>query len=195
MHRFVTRLMNEAPAARLHLMGHSFGTIVVSGILGGPGATGSLPRQVDSVALIQGAVSLWAFGQHVHGKPAHGYFHPWVARPAVRGPIIVSRSVFDTAVGTLYPWASAVSFSDGAFEVEDEDLPLFGAIGKYGIRALPGAVFQQMLGSNGTYGFEAGKIYNLEGSKYIRKGGGVSGAHSDIDGPEVAHAIWQAALV
>ena len=52
-----------------------------------------------------------------------------------------------------------------------------------------------MLESTGDYKFEAGKIYNLESSKFIRKGGGVSGAHSDIDGPEVAHALWQAALV
>ena len=52
-----------------------------------------------------------------------------------------------------------------------------------------------MLEKAGNYGFQAGKIYNLESSRYIAKGQGLSGAHSDIDGPEVAHAIWQAALV
>jgi hypothetical protein len=56
-------------------------------------------------------------------------------------------------------------------------------------------VFQNMLPASGTYSFEAGKVYNLESSGFIKKGGGVSGAHSDIDGPEVAHALWQAALV
>ena len=70
-----------------------------------------------------------------------------------------------------------------------------GAIGKYGIRGLSGAVFREMMEKTGAYGFEAGKIYNLEASRFIAKGGGLSGAHSDIDGPEVAHAIWQAALV
>ena len=195
MHQFVSDLMKAAPSARFHLMGHSFGTIVVSGILGGKDGSGQLPRQVDSVALIQGAVSLWAFGDSVKGKNRKGYFNPWVHRPAVRGPVLVSRSVHDRAVGTLYPWASAVSFSDGSFDPDDEDLPLYGAIGKYGIRGLSGAVFREMMEKTGAYGFEAGKIYNLEASRFIAKGGGLSGAHSDIDGPEVAHAIWQAALV
>jgi len=195
MHQFVSDLMKAAPSARFHLMGHSFGTIVVAGILGGKDGAEQLPRQVDSVALIQGAVSLWAFGDSVKGKKQKGYFNPWVHRPAVRGPVVVSRSVHDRAVGTLYPWASAVSFSDGSFDPDDEDLPLYGAIGKYGIRGLSGAVFREMMEKTGAYGFEAGKIYNLEASRFIAKGGGLSGAHSDIDGPEVAHAIWQAALV
>src|SRR5262245_51880186 len=112
MHRFVADLMNAAPNARFHLMGHSFGCIVVSSILGGPGATQKLPRRVDSVALIQGAVSLWAFGDHVQQQSLKGYFNPWVHRTAIRGPLVVSRSVHDRAVGTLYPWASAASFAD-----------------------------------------------------------------------------------
>ena len=58
--------------------------------------------------------------------------------------------------------------------------------------------FIQALSFYGTqkpYRFEAGKIYNLESSQFIAKGAGASGAHSDIDGPQVAHALWQAALV
>jgi hypothetical protein len=195
MHTFVTDLMNTAPRARVHLMGHSFGTIVVAGILGGPGGSHPLPREVDSVALVQGAVSLWAFGNQVHATSLKGYFNPWVHRPAIRGPLLVTRSIYDRAVGILYPWASALSFSDGSFDVDEEDLPLYGAIGKFGIRALPGVVFRDMLDENSSYGFEGGKVYNLESSRFIRKGGGVSGAHSDIDGPQIAHALWQAALV
>lgn len=195
MHAFVGALMTAAPQARFHLMGHSFGTIVVSGILGGPNASHALPRQVDSVALIQGAVSLWAFGDSVNGKSLKGYFNPWVRRAAIRGPLIVSSSIHDDAVGLLYPWASALSFSDGAFGVDEDELPLYGAIGKYGVRALPGIVSREMLDENASYGFEPGKIYNLNASKFIAHGKGISGAHSDIDGPQVAHALWQAALV
>ena len=195
MHDVVARLMNAAPQARLHLMGHSFGCIVMSSVVGGRDAKQALPRAVDSLALLQGAVSLWAFGEEVHGKPRAGYFNPWIKRAAVRGPIIVSRSIHDKAVGTLYPWASAVSFSDGAFDVDQENLPLHGAIGAFGVRGLKGAIARNMLEATGKYGFEAGKVYNLESSMFIKNGGGVSGAHSDIDGPEVAHALWQAALV
>jgi hypothetical protein len=46
----------------------------------------------------------------------------------------------------------------------------------------------------GQYDFAPGTITNLESSRFIVKGDGPSGAHSDIDGPQVAHAIWQAAL-
>ena len=36
----------------------------------------ALPRAVDSLALIQGAVSLWAFGEEVNGGVALGIFQP-----------------------------------------------------------------------------------------------------------------------
>jgi hypothetical protein len=196
MHAFVAELMRAAPRARFHLMGHSFGTIVVSSILGGAGASGRLPRPVDSVALIQGAVSLWAFGEKVRGEARKGYYHPWLEGRAVRGPVLVSRSIHDRAVRLLYPWASALALSDGSFDVEEEDdLPLHGAIGSYGIRGLRDVAFGDMLPATEPYGFQEGKVYNLEASRFIARGGGVSGAHSDIEGPEVAHALWQAALV
>jgi hypothetical protein len=44
------------------------------------------------------------------------------------------------------------------------------------------------------YQFAAGQVYNLEASAFIRNGDGPAGAHNDIAGPEVAHAIWQASL-
>jgi len=164
-------------------------------VVGGRDARQPLPRAVDSLALVQGAVSLWAFGEEVHGKARPGYFNAWVKQSAVRGPILVSRSIYDKAVGTLYPWASAVAFADGSFDVDEEKLPLHGAIGAFGIRGLKGAETCNLLEATGKYGFEAGKVYNVESSMFIKKGDGVSGAHSDIDGPEVAHALWQAALV
>jgi hypothetical protein len=194
MYEFVARLMTVAPDARVHLTGHSFGCIVMSSVIGGRGARQALPRPVDSLALIQGAVSLWAFGDEVNGEQRPGYFNGWVKRTAVRGPIIVSRSIHDRAVGTLYPWASAVSLADGSFDL-GEQLPLHGAIGAFGIQGLKGAIPLDMLEATSTYNFEAGKVYNLESSMFIRRGDGISGAHSDIDGPEVAHALWQAALV
>ena len=51
-----------------------------------------------------------------------------------------------------------------------------------------------MLLETATYEFAPGKIHNLDCSQFIAKMEGSSGAHSDIAGPQVAHAIWQAAL-
>ena len=41
-----------------------------------------------------------------------------------------------------------------------------------------------------------GKIYNLEGSRFICdvQSGGLSGAHNDIAKPEVAHAVWSGGM-
>ena len=53
-----------------------------------------------------------------------------------------------------------------------------------------------MLGLDQTYEFERGKVYNLDGSRYIAEMQSLgSGAHNDIAHPEVAHAMWSAVLL
>ena len=42
--------------------------------------------------------------------------------------------------------------------------------------------------------FEPELIYNLKSDRYICESDGIVGAHKDIDKPEVAHAIWEAAI-
>lgn len=197
MHDFLKRLLSETAGRgmRVHLMGHSFGCVVVSSMLGGPGGQASLSRPVASVALVQGAVSLWSYAPSIPFVGAGtGYFSQTLPLGKVGGPLITTRSRHDTAVGRLYPLASqlrgSASFAPGSF-------PELGAVGAWGLQGLAEAIRQEMrmLPADGEYGFSGGRVYNLEASEYIAKGGGVSGAHSDIDGPEVAHALWQAALV
>ena len=70
-------LMTAVPAGRtvrFHLMGHSFGCIVVSGMLNGPNGAAGLPRPVDSVMLVQGATSLWGFCNAIPSVNVPGYF-------------------------------------------------------------------------------------------------------------------------
>jgi len=194
MHEFLNELQTATSQnTRIHLMGHSFGTIVVSGMLGGPNATGELPRPVDSVALVQGAVSLWSYASSIPFQGAgRGYFNPIVADKKVRGPIVTTRSKWDKAVGVCYPLASrmkgSVEFAAG--------LPKYGGIGAFGIQGLPDKIRGEipMAPATVAYDFQDGKVYNLDASKYICQGKGASGAHNDISGPEVAHAIWAAAF-
>jgi hypothetical protein len=153
-----------------------------------------LVRPVDSVALVQGALSLWSYSSDIPtaaGKA--GYFSSVVTEKKVAGPLLTTQSEFDTAVGRLYPWAAGVArqvvFAPG-------ELPKYGAVGTFGIRGPgPDIVDLEMLPANVTYKFAPGKVYNLESSQYIREGTGLSGAHSDIAHAEVAHAVWQAAQV
>ncbi|MCI0456505.1 MAG: hypothetical protein L0Z62_05935 [Gemmataceae bacterium] len=177
---------------RFHLMGHSFGCIVVSAMLSGPGGSGPA-RPVHSAALVQGALSHWSYCADIPFAPGTpGYFHPVVARRQVLGPLITTQSQFDTAVGRWYPLgagaARQVSFAPG-------ELPKYGGVGIFGIRGLDSGVEDLAMGPVSTsYGFQPGRIYNLESSQIIREGGGASGAHSDIAHQEVAHAVWEAAL-
>ena len=176
---------------RFHLMGHSFGCIVMSAMLAGPGGHGALVRPVDSVALLQGALSLWSYCADIPvAQGRHGYFHSIVAEQKVRGAIITSQSEFDTAVGRFYPLGAGirrqVSFAPG-------ELPKYGGIGTFGIRGLgENVVDLTMLPVSASYAFAPGKIYNIESSQYICDGGGAPGAHNDIAKPEVAHAVWAA---
>jgi len=192
MHSFLEDLQNATPA-RTHLMGHSFGTIVVSGMLAGPNAKGPLPRPVDSVALVQGAVSLWCYANTIPFGGGAGYFNPVLGDRKVSGPMIVTRSKHDNAVGTFYPLASQIK---GSVSFDPQSFPKFGAIGAFGIQGIADGVRNEltMLAADGAYALEKGKVYNLESSQFIAKMDGASGAHSDIAGPEVAHAIWAAAL-
>jgi hypothetical protein len=195
MHKFLNDLQ-EATATqnmRIHLMGHSFGTIVVSGMIGGPNAQGRLVRSVDSVALVQGAVSLWCYASAIPFPGAGaGYFSRILAEKKVRGPLLTTRSKFDDAVGVFYPLASRIKGS-ASFAGE---LPEFGAIGAYGIQGVADGLNNNLAMKEATadYTFEKGKVYNLDGSAYIAHKDGPAGAHSDIAGPEVAHAIWAAAF-
>jgi hypothetical protein len=189
MHQFVSALQ-QVSNAKIHLIGHSFGCVVVSSILNGPQGTGALARPINSVALVQGAMSLWSYADQVLGSSQPGYFRSVLTRGVVGGPIITTKSRHDTAVGILYPAAvGLVREADFA-----DTLPKYGGIGSFGIQGTSIAVECDMLDKDGDYSFASGKIYNLESSKYIAKKEGVSGAHSDIAGPQVAHAIWQAAL-
>ena len=67
-----------------------------------------------------------------------------------------------------------------------------GTIGAPGLGAL--AEDRELGPANTSYGFHPGRVYNLDANGVIKNGGGVSGAHSDIAHPEVAHVQWQAAL-
>jgi hypothetical protein len=191
--RLVAALMNAVPAGRevrFHLMGHSFGCIVVSGMIHGPEGAGGLPRPVDSVTLIQGATSLWGFCSAIPSVDKPGYFRNIVEQRRVSGPIITTQSKRDTAVGKFYPVAAGialqVAFAPGQF-------PKYGGLGAFGIQG-PGLSTHdlEMGDAAHAYEFKGGHIYNLEATGIIKDGDGASGAHSDIAKPEVAHAMWEA---
>ncbi|MDZ8228172.1 MULTISPECIES: hypothetical protein [unclassified Nostoc] len=184
-----------ANTVRFHLMGHSFGCIVVSAMLAGPRDHNTLVRSVNSVALVQGALSLWSYCADIPVLPGRpGYFHSVVADNKVSGPIVTTQTELDAALGKMYPLAAGIRHQ---IVFETVELPKFGALGTFGVRG-PGLeiVNMKMLSVSEAYPFTTGKIYNLDSTQYIcdTHDGIFVGAHNDIAKPEVAHAVWQAVL-
>jgi hypothetical protein len=182
----VGRLAQAAPTLRVHLLGHSFGARVVAFALAGvpPGVTA-----VKSVFLLQGAFSHFAFADTLPHAPTRGGA---LAGQAARvdGPLLVSHSVHDTAVGRMYPLASLAAGQDAA----DASDPLFpwGAMGFDGAQAVQATGVA--LGSVGqAYPFAVGRFLNLDGNHLIVRGDPPSGAHGDIFHPELAWVAVSAA--
>ncbi len=184
----------ESEQVRFHLMGHSFGCIVVSATINGLKGEGNLVRPVDSVVLVQGALSIWSYCSDIPVAPGRaGYFYPLIAEGKVAGPIVTTQSEYDIAVGKMYPLGAGLRQQ---VVFDPNELPKYAGLGTFGIRG-PGLelVDLKMLSLQDSYNFEPGKIYNLESSDFISdmSDGAFVGAHSDIAKPEVAHALWSAA--
>jgi hypothetical protein len=195
-HQLLRRLLEARDGLRVHLMGHSFGCIVTSGMLRGTGGGGAVAA---SVILVQGAMSLWSFARELPGKPdVGGYFRPVLEGGSVRGALVATTSKFDRAVGTLYPKAAGLfRQADYGTPAPGAPLPTYGAIGTFGLQgagldAAPCAISRDL---THDYAFAPGRLYNLNADEVIRKGGGLSGAHSDIAHAELGHVFWEAVRV
>lgn len=188
-HEIVRALQGAAPEAKFHLMGHSFGCIAVSAaVVGGAGST-ALPRKVESVLLVQGALSLWSVGSDIPYAPGQsGYFRRLL--DLVSGPIITTRSDKDFAVGRFYPIGARIKKQ---LLLDPPKLPAYGGVGAFGLQGLPVAPRDVSIQSAAfAYAFEPGAVCNLDASRVIALLDGPGGAHSDIAHPEVAHLQWEA---
>jgi len=191
-HEFLRALQHvPRPAGRedvrFHMIGHSFGCIVVTAMVAGPPGGSGPVRPVSSMALVQGAVSLWSYCSTIPDVGGPGYFHPLIERDDVSGPVLTTRSVHDKAVGFWYPKAAGLHGAPDFLAV----LPRVGGLGAFGIQG-PGPKLNDldMGDENAVYDFRPGQVYNLMADGTIFGGDFFSGAHSQITGSAVAHSVW-----
>ncbi len=170
---------------RVHLVGHSFGGRLVTAA----SASSTTPR-LHALALLQAA-----FSHHGFSKKRKGFFRSVVDAHRLNGPILVTHTKNDLAVGLAYPAASRISRDNAsAFGGPDDE---FGGIGSNGAQQLEAAELvaspNRLLAVGQPYPWKAGRFHNLESSDFIRnpKGGD---AHGFIFVPEVAWAISRALL-
>jgi len=153
----LTALLNGS-SARIHLLGHSYGCKVVMTAACKPAA---LSRPVESVLLLQPAVSFYAFASTVPERGVPGGFANAFSR--VKRPIMSTFSSQDWALGKLFPLA--VRRHDDVGELQAAAGPsLYSALGGVGPRdsgetvvaiQRPGDVYDlaggaRILGVNGT---------------------------------------------
>jgi hypothetical protein len=180
LHPVLQRLRRDRPAMRLHLVGHSFGARLVSAAASAAASQGD--ATASTLTLLQGAFSHHAFAKDYEpGK--HGLFRPVVSPGRVNGPILVSHTDNDTAVGINYAIASRLAGQQAAGVGDAKDL--YGGIGRNGAVKTPEADFGTLGSTKARYTFKRGTVYNLLADAFIAD-------HGDVHKPEVANALAQA---
>jgi len=111
-----------------------------------------------------------------------GLFRKVLSEKHVSGPVLITHTKNDQAVGIAYPLASRISNVKAA-ALGDENDP-YGGMGRNGAQKTPEALGNagDLLPVGGAYAFTPGKVYNLKADDFIKD-------HSDITGPQVAYAL------
>ncbi|MGE4178191.1 MAG: S8 family serine peptidase [Limisphaerales bacterium] len=165
------------PDLRVHLVGHSFGGRLVTAAV----AAGGI--RVATMSLLQAAFSQLGFSPDWNGQGVAGAFRGVIDRKSVVGPIVVTHSSHDTAVGRAYPMASLLAGQTAA-GLGDKNSP-YGGIGRNGAQRTPEAVDLEMGPVGFVYRFRDGGIHNLKADGFVSD-------HSDVTNPAVVHAVLSA---
>lgn len=171
----LARLHAAAGDARLHLVGHSFGGRAMTA------AAVATSAPVSSLSLLQAAYSHFGMAKGWDGAKKNGLF---VTAPGkVRGPIIITHTRNDKAVGLAYPIASRLARQIGV-GLGDENDP-YGGIGRNGALKTPGGASGKLLDVGGTYDFAEHDVWSLDADAFIT-------GHGDVTGRQVGYAVLSA---
>jgi pimeloyl-ACP methyl ester carboxylesterase len=167
---------------RLHLVGHSFGGRLVTA------AVNELPGSTEAVSLclLQAAFSHNGFsGGFGDNGTDKGFFRSVMDLKRVSGPIIITHTKNDKAVGIAYPLASRIA-GQNASALGDQNDP-YGGMGRNGAQHTVEADNSAVMGLPGTaYSFAPGRIHNILAD--------VITGHNDVTRIEVAYAVLSAAV-
>lgn len=173
----IAQIMAARPGLKVHLLGHSFGARVVSA------SAKQLPQDsVASIILLQGAFSHHGFARDFE-PGRNGFFREVVDKKIVRGPMVITKTVNDKAVGLAYAVASRIS-NEAAAGVGDAG-DKFGGIGRNGAVRTAEAKDGKLLAVGGAYAFQPRVLHNLLADEFIKD-------HSDVKGQQVAYAVLSA---
>jgi pimeloyl-ACP methyl ester carboxylesterase len=168
------------PQITVHLIGHSFGGRLVTAVADALG-----PQfKVNSLTLLQTAYSHNGLAERFDGEH-DGFFRHVVSEKKVSGPILITHTKNDKAVGIAYPLASRISRDNAAALFGDANDP-YGGMGRNGAQHTDVDAAEQVLRAIGSpYHLHSGTIYNLNADEFIQ-------GHNDICKEEVAHVVLSA---
>jgi hypothetical protein len=171
------RVRAAKPNLKLHLVGHSFGGLVVTA------AAATLPANSAgiTVTLLQAAFSHNGFAVKFDGTH-DGDFRTVLGDKRISGPMLITHTKNDKAVGIAYPLASRIA-RHVASALGDENDP-YGGLGRNGAQRTPEAKGSEgLLKAVGEdYNFQRNRVFNLRADNFIKD-------HGDVTGHQVAYAI------
>ncbi|MEO6320156.1 MAG: hypothetical protein ABIR56_05805 [Polaromonas sp.] len=135
------------------------------------------------MTLLQAAFSHLGFARDYNHHQSNGLFRRVMASSLVSGPVLVTCTGNNTAVGLMYAIASRIKNQVASALGDRNDI--YGCMGRNGAQATPEASEGKLLNLGIPYQFEAGKLYNLNADAVIKD-------HSDICKIEVAYALLSA---
>ncbi|MET0899681.1 MAG: hypothetical protein ABWY45_17370 [Mycobacterium sp.] len=178
VNQMLHRLLNVGDA-RIALVGHSYGAkVVLSAVSNGPAPS----RKVDSVLLLQPALSCYAFAADIDGHP--GGYRPALDR--VRLPILTTYSQHDEPLTRFFHLAVRRKSDLGEAVIAAPGQPpsKFAALGGFGPHGVDGDVDHLPMPAVGTaYPQATGRrIVAIDGTPYIS-------SHGAVETPETAWAL------
>ena len=134
---------------------------------------------------MQGAFSHNGFsgGFPFGGATGQGFFRAVVAERRIDGPIVVTHTANDRAVGVAYAIASRLAQQANADLGDAADV--FGGIGRNGAVHTAESEAGTLLPPGERYRFRADTIHNLRADRFVAD-------HGDVTNPAVANALLAA---
>jgi hypothetical protein len=134
-----------------------------------------------TMSLLQAAYSHNGLAKEFDGEH-DGAFRTLLAQQRASGPIMITHTKNDRAVGVAYPLASRIS-REKAAALGDQNDP-YGGMGRNGAQHTPevNGASRELLDVGAAYQFAPGRVYNLLADEFIKD-------HGDVAGLQVAYAI------
>ena len=174
-------MLAQSPDARMHLIGHSYGCKVVLSAL----CAGTLPRKVNSVLLLEAAISYLCFAAQVPGSGQPGGYRPALER--VEQPLLTTFSRRDFPLHDFFHLAVRRAADLGEERIAGGAPSRYAALGGYGPGGLSPAEGREIVMKSYPDAYD---LVDDRRAVYALDGDAVISGHSDISNEATWWALY-----